>query len=114
MNTGIDLVAGDWYAENTGEGLLGTSCLIAFTERGKLFAEDALDNLRPFEYRMILKENAFIERSIQKSPNREIFFDNISDYTCWDRIEGLYPPKYKFKRFLVKIGLYDIIKKMIG
>ena len=113
VNKGIDLIVGDWYAANTGEGQLGTSCIVAFTDRGRKFAEENLVGLREFSYEKILKDNSFIETSITESKNRALFFKKIRDYHFWDRVENLYPPKYKFKTLLIRLKLYDLIKKII-
>lgn len=114
INTGIDIIVGDWYSQNQGEGKLGTSCIVAFTERGRKFAEESLENLRDFSYKQIVKENGFIEKSIMPASNRKIFFENIKDYRYWNKVEELYPRKYKYKKFLIKAGLYDLIKRIIG
>lgn len=111
INRGIDLIVGDWYAEYTGVGKLGTSCIVAFTECGKRYAEEALEELRPFEYRQVLRDNALIESSVAPAANRKRFFDGIDDYHYWDRVEELYPPKYKYKKLLVRLGIYDVLKK---
>ena len=113
INTGIDIIVGDWYAEYKGEGKLGTSCIIAFTERGKRYVNNNLQGLRPFSYEEVLQKNSYLEKSIKLSANRGRFFEKIKDYHYWDRVEELYPKKYKYKRFLVKVGLYDLLKKVI-
>lgn len=114
VNMGVDLVVGDWYAEYKGEGELGTNCIIAFTKRGKRFAEESLDGLRIFEYESIQKNNAFIAESVKASPNREKFFERIEDYDYWDKVEELYPPIYKYKKLLVRLGVFDSIKRLLG
>lgn len=114
INMGIDIIVGDWYAENKGEGKHGTSCIVAFTEQGKTYVEENLDNLREFSYKQILERNGFIEKSITSAPNRKKFFENIRDYHYWSNVEELYPEKYKYKKFLVKIGMYDFVKKFIN
>lgn len=115
-NGAIDLVLGDWYADYTGEGALGTSCVVAFTERGRDFAERTLKGLRALEYSAILEKNTLIKTSSKKSPHRQEFFNllNGNNNNFWESIEKLYPPKYKYKRFLVKVGLYDLLKRFIG
>lgn len=113
INTGIDLIIGDWYAEYTGEGKLGTSCIVAFTELGKLYAENNLEGLRKFSYEKIVEDNVFIEKSIKPSVNKERFFREIEDYRYWEKVEELYPPKYKYKKMLVKMGLYGFLKKFL-
>lgn len=54
-----------------------------------------------------------IEKSAKSSKERERFFDNIEDYHYWDKVEELYPGKYRYKKILVKYGLYDWIKAIV-
>ena len=112
-NEGIDLVVGDWYADCESEGRLGTSCIVAFTGRGINYAKTNLSGLRDFSYEAVLKDNSFIKDSIKKSPNRDAFFDGLYAADFWDNVEKLYPSKYKYKKFLVKTGLYLIVKKIV-
>lgn len=114
INTGIDIVVGDWYAENKGDGKLGTSCIVAFTMEGKAYVENNLEGLKKFDYRKILEKNSLIKDSVAKPVNRGKFFENIADYHYWSKVEELYPAKYKYKKILVKVGLYDWLKKFIG
>ncbi len=113
INTGIDLIIGDWYAEYQGEGRLGTSCIVAFTERGYNFAKKKLKGLRNFSYEKVVEENGFIENSIKRAINRDKFFEKINDFHYWDKVEELYPTKYKYKKLLVRLGIYDFLKKFI-
>ena len=114
-NGAIDLVLGDWYAEYKGDGALGTSCIVAFTERGKRYAESKLEGLKTLKYSSILEKNGLIAKSSGKSPRRQDFFKLIKDGNndFWEVVEKLYPPKYKYKRFLVRVGLYDVLKRFI-
>ena len=112
--TSTDLIIGDWYAAYKGEGCLGTSCIVAATDRGQQFALKNLSGLKDFFYEDIRKKNNMVEKSISPAANRDKFFENISDYNYWDRVEELYPPKYKYKKLIVKMGLYGAIKKIIG
>jgi len=114
IQPGIDLLIGDWYAEHTGEGSMGTSCIAAFSQRGMEYAQKQLAGLRVFEYNTILEHNGFMEKSVTLSPNRTAFFAKISDTTFWDRVESLYPSKYRLKKLLVKTGVYHLIKKLTG
>lgn len=113
INRGIDIIVGDWYAECSGEGKMGTSCIIAFTERGELYVKEHLSRLREFTYETILEANEFIEKSLKPSKNRDKFLDRIKDYHYWDKVEELYPAKYTYKKLLVKCGLYDVLKKIL-
>lgn len=114
INRGVDVIVGDWYAEYQGEGKLGTSCIVANTEHGKEFVLGSLSGLRNFSYELILQKNTMIEKSIGPSPNRSIFLERIKDYHYWDKVEELYPPKYKYKKLLVKFGLFDLLKRVVG
>lgn len=113
VNCACDLIIGDWYAECTGEGVLGTSCIVAFTNRGADMVKTHLTGLREFTYEVILRENSFIEKSVSRSFKREEF-ENSFDDTVWDNIEKFYPKKYRIKKLFVRLGVFDIIKKIIG
>lgn len=113
INAGCDLIIGDWYAEYTGEGNLGTSCIVAFTEKGYNTVTSVLDGLRIFEYEKILQENSFIEKSVKLGKNRDQFLAKVDESDFWDNVEALYPSKYKYKKMLVKLGVFEIIKKFI-
>lgn len=109
-NENIDIILGDWYKEYEGEGSLGTSCIVSYTERGEKYLLDNLSGLKPIEYDEIYKENKYIEESTKLGANRSKFFYLIKDYKIWDNVERLYPSKYPIKKILVKTGLYDIMK----
>lgn len=115
-NGAIDLVLGDWYAEYTGEGSLGTSCIVAYTERGREYAEHTLKGLKTLKYSSILEKNTLIKTSSKKSSKRQVFFNylNGGNNEFWKSVEKLYPSKYKYKCFLVRLGLYDALKRIIG
>ena len=113
VNTGIDLIVGDWYAEYDGEGKFGTSCIVAYTSRGKAYAEKHLLGLRSFTYDIVVKGNDPIEKSIKKAANREEFFKRIKDFHYWSRVEELYPAKYKYKKLFIKLGIYDFVKRFL-
>lgn len=115
INTGIDLIIGDWYAEYKGEGSLGTSCIVAFTERGRIYVTKNLSGLREVDYDVILEKNNFIRDSVKFPVNRNKFMHNIiNDTEYWNYVEKMYPRKYKLKKLLVRTGMYDIIKKISG
>lgn len=107
-----DLILGDWYSQYKGEGSLGTSCIVACTKRGAEYVKNSLDNLHSLEYSSVLKENPLIEKSSHASPNRKLFFNKITDFNFWDKVESLYPAKYPLKKLLVKIGIFDFIKRI--
>lgn len=108
-NENIDIILGDWYKEYKGDGILGTSCIVAYTKRGESYLLENITNLKEIEYSEIYKENRFIEESEHLGANRAKFFSVIKDYRSWNKIERLYPAKYPLKKFLIKTGLYDII-----
>lgn len=109
-NENIDIILGDWYKEFKNEGQLGTSCIVAYTEKGKKFLDENLTDLRKIDYSEILQENRFIEESEKLGAKRDEFLKSIKNYECWSKVERLYPAKYPIKKFLVRTGLYDLIK----
>lgn len=110
VTEGCDLILGDWYAAYEGEGRLGTSCLVACTARGKAAAEQLRPAAQPFSYEQVLKDNGFIENSVHLGAKREQFLATCND-EIWDHVERFYPPKYPLKKFLLKTGLYDRLKR---
>lgn len=113
ITSAVDLIIGDWYAECKGEGKLGTSCIIAFTEQGKKTINQYLEGVRCFNYEEILEHNGLIEKSVIKSPKRDKFLEDLND-EIWENVEKYYPPKYKLKKLLVKLGVFDSVKRIIG
>ena len=109
-NENIDIILGDWYKEYKNEGQFGTSCIVAYTEKGEKFLKENLTNLRTIDYSEVLQENKFIEDSEKLGAKRDEFLKSIKNYKCWSKVERLYPAKYPIKVFLVKTGLYDLIK----
>lgn len=112
INEAIDILMGDWYAEYKGKGELGTSCVVAFTEKGKECILEYLDDCRKIPYEDVVHNNPYIVDSIKLGKLREAFFQNINDYHFWDNVEKLYPPKYILKKLLVKINIYPVIVKV--
>lgn len=113
ITSGCDLIIGDWYERNTGKGELGSSCIVACTEKGKIFLQSIEENLDIFTYSKIQKKNSFIEKSVTVAPNREEFLDKL-DVSIWGDVEKYYPPKYVIKKFLCKLGLFDVYKRILG
>lgn len=108
-----DIILGDWYAEYTGEGKLGTSCIVAFTEHGKNAVLHYLEGIRAISYPEIVEQNGFIEKSVQLGTNRDKFLANLDDIDMWEDVEKLYPSKYRLKKILVKLKVFDFIKRII-
>lgn len=111
-NTAIDILLGDWYAAYTGEGSMGTSCVLALTPLGVRTVRETLPGVRPFQYSDIVRENPLIAASSSLGKNRLRFLDAIrEDYKNWDSVESFYPLKYKLKKALVRLHLYGILKR---
>lgn len=113
INKGCDIVIGDWYEDYEGEGAMGTSCLIAFSERGKEIVEHSLLRLQNLEWSDVVIRNSMIIESTKRSNNRDKFIEQMGNTYIWDNVEQLYPRKYKYKKLLVKSGLYELLKKLI-
>lgn len=106
----IDILLGDWYAEYKAEGSLGTSCLCTYTAQGDKYVQEYLPGLKSIDYSEIVRQNAFIEKSVILGKQRDKFFADISRDGFWDNVESLYPRKYPLKVFLIKSGLYAWLK----
>lgn len=110
----IDVIIGDHYAANKGEGEYGTSCVLGISEKGRNLCEHSLFNCRYIELLQIEKANPLMLRSIRKSNNRDSFLRDLHNIgtSIWDNIERYYPSKYKLKKIICKLGVYDILKKL--
>lgn len=115
LTQACDLIIGDWYAEYQGEGEMGTSCVVACTENGRLRVQQTLVHSRQFEYEQVLNHNAFIENSVKLTQKRDEFMElYTTNDDIWDEVERFYPSKYPLKKFLIQCGLYHIVKRWIG
>lgn len=113
INGACDLILGDWYAECHGDGALGTSCIVSFSKEGEKAVQKYLNGARKFSYATIVRDNEFIEQSVRLGEKREEFFSKLNRIDFWDSVENLYPSKYKYKKLLVKMGLYDLVKQIV-
>lgn len=109
----IDVLIGDWYAANTGEGSLGTSCIVPCTEKGMHTCEKYLNNLRPITVAELIKANPMMVRSISANPLRDVFLQNNS-VKIWNHVEKYYPSKYKVKKLFIKMGIFNIFKDILS
>lgn len=111
ISEACDIILGDWYAEYEGEGALGTSCIAAFTTNGEKIVMERLSGLRPIDYSKIVQENRFIEESVVMGERRDEFLLKHNMET-WDNVESYFPKKYKLKKLLVSLGIYNLLKKL--
>lgn len=109
----IDILIGDWYAANTGEGIWGTSCVVPCTEIGMKACKKYLRNLRSISMSEIIKANPMIVRSSEINPLRDTFLKNNS-VEVWDHVERYYPAKYKIKKVVIKMGIYQMLKDILS
>ncbi|MDD3139580.1 MAG: Coenzyme F420 hydrogenase/dehydrogenase, beta subunit C-terminal domain [Lachnospiraceae bacterium] len=112
INGACDIVLGDWNEDYRGDGALGTSCIVAFTEKGKTKIEKVLCKIKSIDYDEIVSKNCMIQESTKRNPLKDEFLNRMWDIAFWNKVEILYPPKYKLKKVLVKLGLYDVLRKM--
>ncbi len=113
VNQACDILLGDWYTECKGEGRNGTSCICAFSNRGKNYVTKWLDRLQPIAFETIVKKNELIATSVKASNRRDAFLRELTP-GIWKHVEKYYPRRYILKFILVKTGLYPLIKKIIG
>lgn len=111
INNACDLILGDWYAAYKGEGSMGTSCVIACTEKGKWLVAQALQSLRPLNLEQVVAQNGLLVNSTSLGEKRDEFLTAL-DERIWEDIERFYPRKRKIKKMLVKTGTYGIFKKI--
>lgn len=112
VNEACDIIIGDWYEENKGDGELGTSCIVAFTENGAKYIKENLRGLKIISAERLWKINPNIEKSEKSGENRNEFLSKTNDISVWENVEKFYPSKYKLKKILVKLHLYNVIKNV--
>lgn len=111
-NEACDIIIGDWYEENKGDGELGTSCIVVFTEKGEKYIKENLNGLKNISAERLWKINPNIEKSEKSGENRDKFLAKVNDISVWENVEKFYPCKYKIKKMLVKLHLYNVIKNV--
>lgn len=112
ISNASDLIIGDCFEEFKNEGELGTSCIVACTEKGYKTAMEIYKGLKDYDYKAICEKNPFIIKSVEKSFNRDRFIMALEkNKNIWENVENFYPNKYRLKKVLVRIGLFGIIKR---
>lgn len=116
FSASCDIILGDWYADCEREGREGTSCIVCCTPKGESIVRERLDGLRKIDTETVAANNGFLVRSVPQGANRDSFLQHL-DSGVYDHVERWFPPKYRVKMLLLKLGLYDLavrIKRMRG
>ena len=110
----FDLIIGDWHTENKGAASLGSSCAIALSEIGKNLIEDSFADLQPLDIEEVKKLNRPLVEHVSEPGNNREFCEMIETTNDFSRVERYFPKEYWVKKLLVKLGLFDKAKRMIG
>lgn len=114
IDKGCDIILGDWYEANKGKGKYGTSCIVTMSNLGLKVVKESLIEIQPIGITEIEKKNSFIIKSVKQNINNGAFFAHLEDKDFWKNVEKYYPPKYKYKKILIKIGAYGCLKKILN
>lgn len=116
INTGADIVVGDFYASTAGAGDDGCSCLVALTEKGDRFIQNLEGTKTHSSIQEVGTVNPMIYHSVDMHPKREEFFRDLSVKTNGDisLFRKYLPLRFYVKDALGRLGLFNIAKRLIG
>lgn len=105
-----DVILGDWFSDCSDSNFLGTSCVVACTEKGLCVIKDILEGNETLSCNEIIEKNSMICSSTILGSNYISFMEGIRDINFWDGVERYYPRKYIVKKILIKAGLYELFR----
>ena len=116
VNTGADIIVGDFYASTPGAGNGGCSCLVAMTEKGDKTIKSLDGTIKASSIDEIGSVNGMICHSVKMHPKRKQFFADLDNNLDMDMnlFKKYLPFRFCIKNILYKIGLFNILKRMIG
>lgn len=106
----FDLIIGDWYAEDTGPGRWGTSCVVALTTTGKDLIQKCFPDAVPTKIEDIIEKNRPLVEHVAEPENNKEFIEEVRRTGSLRRAERYFPKRYLLKRLLIKIGVFGKIK----
>lgn len=110
----FDLIVGDWYAADTGVGAKGSSCAIALSKGGLALVERCFPDREALDVDDIAEKNKPLMEHVTEPANNEACLNQLLLTRSLDDIERFFPAKYRLKKLLVKLGLFKLIKELIG
>lgn len=111
---GADIIVGDFYESTPSAANMGCSCVMAMTEKGDKFIKSMEGTLVDSDFRTIGVVNSMLWRSVSENPHRSEFFEKIKTTTDGDAtlFTSFLPLRFKMKRLLNNLGLFDIYLKI--
>jgi len=111
---GADIIVGDFYESTPLAGNLGCSCVMVMTEKGDEFIQKLDGTLIESDFRTIGVVNSMLWRSVSENPRRREFFERIKSAVDGDAslFTSFLPLRFKVKKILNQMGLFDIYLKL--
>ena len=112
---GADIIVGDYYQSTPDAGNDGCSCLFAMNIKGEEWIKGLNGRVIPTDYKTIGSVNSMLWTSVKEHPRRSEFFARyMSDKDSTEKLFTDYLSfRFKVKKFLNKIGLFNFIRSVI-
>ena len=111
---GADIIVGDFFESTPSAGNMGCSCVIAMTKKGEDYIRTLDGTIVESDFRTIGKVNPMLWTSVKENPRRQEFFYkmNITEGNFLYFINAFLPLRFKVKRYMNQIGLFDSYLKI--
>ena len=115
VNTGADIIVGDFYASTTGAGNDGCSCLVAMTEKGNKTIQGLDGAIKESSIDEIGSVNGMICHSVAINHKRNQFFADLNNNPEMDMnlFKKYLPFRFYVKDILGRLGLFNVVRKII-
>jgi hypothetical protein len=110
----FDLIIGDWYEASDGDGALGSSCVISLTDAGERLVSSCFPQASSLDVEEVAEKNHFLVDHVTEPENNARLCAELESTGKFPNVEAYFPKKYKLKKALVKVGLFDTVKRVIG
>lgn len=115
VNTGADIIVGDFYASTQGAGNDGCSCLVALTDKGNLLIQSLDGTIKTSTIDEIGSVNGMICHSVAMNPKRDLFFEDLNKHPEMGMalFNKYLPFRFYVKKILGRLGLFNAVKRII-
>lgn len=116
IHSGSDIIVGDFYASIEGAGNMGCSAVIALTGKGNKVIKEAGGIVKISSIQEVGDVNGALYYSVGKHPKRNAFFNRFlkTEEDCTKTLNSFLPISFWVKKALNDVGLFNIVKKLIG
>lgn len=116
VHTGADIIVGDFYASTQGAGNEGCSCLVALTDKGNQTIHSLDGTIKPSSIEEVGGVNGMICHSVVMNPKRNQFFADLNNNPDMgmDLFKKYLPFRFYVKNVLGRLGLFKVVKKILG